>query len=552
MEQVIRNEEGVAIIKCSLTDGSGDGFALVDDDKWHELTQYKWEMGAGGYAFTRDEHNGTRVGSLHCYLLPKPEGSKLVVDHRNGVRYDDRLANLHLITQSANCHKKVKKTGTTSTHRGVSKSNDGFRWTASVTKDGKNISVSLPTEVQAAMAYNMIDKHMYGDMANPNPISAEDKLAHNDTVSSRVSARLAKADAMQSAVVPVPAQEPDGASQKAYYTGVSKAVNGRWTAFVSKAGNALFMTFKTEAMAAMAYNIMARHFYGDAVDFNKVSADDERLHGKNVSERVNAALERKAVAKRIAFGSAVAAEYEEDEAAVVPAVNGEASGSQQTKDFMGVNKVMDGVWVATISTKKQTLAECFKTEAQAAMEVQLPVRGREDGRHHGEVLGQRPGTSKELCHLLVGLHLDVVDFLQQISTSQVRLGVVQCQQLVPGLQSRLGLLQGWEVMECNVHDDKATSLPVLLGSSSDPGHSFSVALNSLAHVFAVKSGLHHDGPCRVVVAKVGHVKLLHPVRSLNRVGHLAPCGGGVSATHNLLNTQRPGDSQLICFTGYSI
>ena len=307
MEQVTRNEEGVAIIKCSRIDGSGDGFALVDDDKWHELAQYKWEMDYAGYAFSLDERDGVRIGSMHRYLLPKEEGSKLVVDHKNGVRHDARLANLQLITQSDNSQKKKKKEGATSTHRGVCKVKGGRYWTASVTKDGKAVSVSFTTEVQAAMAYNMIAKHLYGDKAAINPnISAEDHLAHKDAV----------------------------------------------------------------------------------------------------SERVNTALLRNAVAKRVASGSA--AEYEEDEAVVVSAADGAASGSQQTaKDFIGVSKVMDGVWVATISTKGETLSECFKTEVQAAMVFtefakhfygeharELNEIGAADMLAHGDIVRSRVNASR--------------------------------------------------------------------------------------------------------------------------------------------------------------
>jgi len=75
----------------------------------------------------------------------------LVIDHINGVKTDDRLSNLRLVSQSTNSlnnSNKLRKTNK-SGHTGVYYSNHFNRWTASIRVNGKQICKLFKTKTEA-------------------------------------------------------------------------------------------------------------------------------------------------------------------------------------------------------------------------------------------------------------------------------------------------------------------------------------------------------------------------------------------------------------------
>ena len=87
-----------------------------------------------------------------AFLWHQPDGYKLVVDHINGDKYNNRVDNLQLITQRENIG---KMNGIfSSKYIGVSWDNNSNKWKAVIYFNGKQYHLGLfKCELAAALAY---------------------------------------------------------------------------------------------------------------------------------------------------------------------------------------------------------------------------------------------------------------------------------------------------------------------------------------------------------------------------------------------------------------
>ena len=160
-KKITRNIEGIAIIRIN----NGDE-VLVDDENWNDLSKYTWSPN-GEYHVTQMDKNPVY---MHIYIMEKMNiirKFKEVIDHRNSIKYDNRVQNLRLNTCAGNAHNRLKKPNATSQYIGVSKS--GKKWCSTIRKN--NIKYPLgyfKEEIDAAKAYNAKAIELYGDCANLN------------------------------------------------------------------------------------------------------------------------------------------------------------------------------------------------------------------------------------------------------------------------------------------------------------------------------------------------------------------------------------------------
>lgn len=86
------------------------------------------------------------------------------VDHINGVRSDDRWANLRLATRSQNCANGKAKSGNRSGFKGVRR--DKNRWVATIMVQGRSIYLGRhSTPEQAHAAYMKAAEKHFGEFA---------------------------------------------------------------------------------------------------------------------------------------------------------------------------------------------------------------------------------------------------------------------------------------------------------------------------------------------------------------------------------------------------
>lgn len=141
---------------------------LVDDDKENIafLAQFAWNISSGGYAIAtvRKAKGVKKTYGMHR-LVMRDEDNPLHVDHITRNPLDNRRENLRFVTHSANCLNSRKRRGTSSAHKGVSRSGD--KWQVVVRVDGKLKWIGkYATEAEAAA----VAAPFFSDVAH-NPTS---------------------------------------------------------------------------------------------------------------------------------------------------------------------------------------------------------------------------------------------------------------------------------------------------------------------------------------------------------------------------------------------
>lgn len=90
--------------------------------------------------------------------------NKIVIDHINNSKTDNRLSNLQLLTQRENLRKSIDKTITKSKYFGVYACNREGKWRVRIKINGDNISLGQKEdEHEASNLYNLAfnNKHLY-------------------------------------------------------------------------------------------------------------------------------------------------------------------------------------------------------------------------------------------------------------------------------------------------------------------------------------------------------------------------------------------------------
>lgn len=140
--------------------------ALVDDDRFDEVNQFKWcaLVGARGIVYGQ-RRDGKKRAYLHRYLLGVTD--RLVqVDHRNHDGLDNRIANLRTATVNQNQGNKRPAMGMSSVYKGVNLDRVNNRWMARIQVDGRQLYLGRhATELEAAAAYDAAALSYFGEFA---------------------------------------------------------------------------------------------------------------------------------------------------------------------------------------------------------------------------------------------------------------------------------------------------------------------------------------------------------------------------------------------------
>jgi hypothetical protein len=144
-------------------------FALVDDEDYEELMQYRWFVSTKGYVKRGKVLNGKyKDVSLHRFILQAKKG--LVIDHINHNKLDNQKANLRQCTNAENMSNMISQTGI-SKFKGVSFDKKLNKWRAQICFNYKQKNLgSFDTELEAAQAYNTKALELFGEFAHINKI----------------------------------------------------------------------------------------------------------------------------------------------------------------------------------------------------------------------------------------------------------------------------------------------------------------------------------------------------------------------------------------------
>lgn len=151
-------------------------------DRLHELFHYNPETGV--LTWKVDRIGGTKAGQrAGCkntigYRTVNVDGRRMYehrviwqmvtglppsrqIDHRNGVRDDNRLANLREATNAENNRNTGVKSHNTSGHVGVSWAKREGKWRAYITVNGRQIGLGYFNEIEAAIAARLAAQKKY-------------------------------------------------------------------------------------------------------------------------------------------------------------------------------------------------------------------------------------------------------------------------------------------------------------------------------------------------------------------------------------------------------
>lgn len=154
--------------KVELSNG---GVAIIDDEFFDFINQYRWYKNSKGYAITMKTtalSERRQVFMQHLVLGFTPHDG-LVVDHINGVRLDNRKDNLRICTHAQNIMNGMGWKNRKSKYKGVYKRDGYDRWRVIISGNGERQHIGdFSSEAEAAKAYNDAAKVLHGEYARLN------------------------------------------------------------------------------------------------------------------------------------------------------------------------------------------------------------------------------------------------------------------------------------------------------------------------------------------------------------------------------------------------
>lgn len=157
--------------KIPLTQGQ---FAIVDDEDYEKLSQYKWyahKTSYGTYMAVRAKRFGRQVRhiSMHRQILGLKKGDGKIIDHINHNTLDNCRCNIRICTQSQNLQNMKPRKNHSSIFKGVYWNKKAKKWHAQIRNYGQLIHLGLfNSEIKAAKIYDKAARKLFGEFTLTN------------------------------------------------------------------------------------------------------------------------------------------------------------------------------------------------------------------------------------------------------------------------------------------------------------------------------------------------------------------------------------------------
>ncbi len=140
--------------------------AIVDDEDFDYINQWKWCLSTRGYAERSFKLNGkSRIIKMHRLIMNFPKE----IDHIDNNRLNNQKNNLRIVSRSQNRTNSGLRSDNVSGKKGVSLSKPSGKYVAQVQfNKGRAYLGSFENIHHAALAYDLWAKDIYGEFAKTN------------------------------------------------------------------------------------------------------------------------------------------------------------------------------------------------------------------------------------------------------------------------------------------------------------------------------------------------------------------------------------------------
>lgn len=150
--------------------------ALVDDNMFDYLNQWKWYAWKWGYSFYAIRNipatNSQPRTSVKMHrIIMQIDDRKTHIDHIDQNGLNNQINNLRTCSRSQNMANRKSRKNSTSKYLGVSFNKQKNKWVAQIGKNGKIYHIGVfYSEKEAAQAYNLKANEVHGAFANINNV----------------------------------------------------------------------------------------------------------------------------------------------------------------------------------------------------------------------------------------------------------------------------------------------------------------------------------------------------------------------------------------------
>lgn len=148
--------------------------AIVDDEDFDFLAQWKWCTDSKGYAVRMEKRSETgrthrKLIRMQREIMKAPAGK--LVDHINGVVSDNRKSNLRVCSASENMRNRKTAYNCKSGYKGVYWRADKKKWACYIKINGKSRIFHMTDNLkEGAHIYNQWASQLFGEFARLNNV----------------------------------------------------------------------------------------------------------------------------------------------------------------------------------------------------------------------------------------------------------------------------------------------------------------------------------------------------------------------------------------------
>lgn len=162
------------VMEIPLTKGY---VALVDDEDYEELSQWKWQSQSGGERNTAYARRGIynpysrRMTTVMMHRVIMGDPADYLIDHKDGNGLNNTRSNLRIATRAENQYNsRINKNNTTG-FKGVTFHRNTGKYMAQVSVDGATRYLGLYNSAEAAhYAYCEAAKQLHSEFANTGEV----------------------------------------------------------------------------------------------------------------------------------------------------------------------------------------------------------------------------------------------------------------------------------------------------------------------------------------------------------------------------------------------